>query len=134
MNKKDSVVLNHMRQSAKKRCTIPNANNGRAFMSCIILDNNFMTMSPIGINKYEMTTNHGTVHAEVDALIKLQPAKKRNTIINLAVYTTSRDGNKLMMSKCCDNCIKSIQVISKRKRYTVKNIYYINENGMLDKL
>ena len=134
MNKKDSVVLNHMMQSAKKRCTIPNANNGRALMSCIILDNNYMRMSHIGINKYEMTMNHGTVHAEVDALIKLPPAKKRKKIINLAVYTTSRDGSKLLMSKCCNNCIKSIRVISKRKKYIVKHIYYINEMGNLSKL
>jgi hypothetical protein len=134
MNKKDSVVLNHMLQSAKQRCTIPNANNGRALMSCIILDNNYMRMSYTGINKYEMNMNHGTVHAEVDALIKLPYSKTRNQIINLAVYTTSRDGSKLLMSKCCNNCIKSINIISKRKKYIVKRIYYINEMGNLDKL
>ena len=76
MNKKDLLVLEHMRESAKKRCKIPNANNGRAFMSCIVLDNNYNPISHIGINKYEMTMTHGTIHAEVDALIKL-PCKKK---------------------------------------------------------
>lgn len=35
---KQHIVLDEMLISAKKRCLIPNANNGRAFMGCIILD------------------------------------------------------------------------------------------------
>ena len=35
---KSQNVLDQMLISAKKRCLIPNANNGRAFMGCIILD------------------------------------------------------------------------------------------------
>lgn len=31
-------VLDEMLNAAKKRCCIPNANNGRAYMGCIILD------------------------------------------------------------------------------------------------
>ncbi len=31
-------VLDEMLNVAKKRCRIPNANNGRAYMGCIILD------------------------------------------------------------------------------------------------
>lgn len=31
-------VLDEMLNTAKKRCCIPNANNGRAYMGCIILD------------------------------------------------------------------------------------------------
>ena len=31
-------VLDEMLNAAKKRCQIPNANNGRAYMGCIILD------------------------------------------------------------------------------------------------
>lgn len=36
--KKESLVLEHMMDAAKVRCKIPNANNGRAYMGCIILD------------------------------------------------------------------------------------------------
>ena len=39
MNKnKYHNVLNKMLNTPKKRCCIPNANNGRAYMGCIILD------------------------------------------------------------------------------------------------
>jgi hypothetical protein len=37
-SKKQTLVLNEMLISAKKRCLIPNANNGRAYMGTIILD------------------------------------------------------------------------------------------------
>ena len=83
-----------------------------------------------GYNKYEMTLNHGTIHAEVDAMLKL-PYQKKKTKISLAVYTTNRDGTKLCMSKCCQNCLKSIDIIAKKKNYIVKRIYYIDEKGEL---
>jgi hypothetical protein len=37
-SKKQTLVLNEMLISAKKRCLIPNANHGRAYMGTIILD------------------------------------------------------------------------------------------------
>ena len=83
-----------------------------------------------GYNKYEMTLHHGTVHAEVDAMLKL-PYQKKTKRINLAVFTTNRDGNVLRMSKCCSNCLKSINIIAKRKNYIVDRIYYIDEEGLL---
>lgn len=84
----------------------------------------------VGINKYETTQNHGTIHAEIDALLKL-PKQKKLTTINLAVLTTNKVGNRLITSRCCNNCIRSIDIISKKKNYIVKNIYYIDENGKL---
>lgn len=38
LNKLHRRVLDEMLISAKKRCLIPNANNGRAYMGCILLD------------------------------------------------------------------------------------------------
>ena len=38
---KQSLVLDEMLDFAKVRCKIPNANNGRAYMGCIILDNKY---------------------------------------------------------------------------------------------
>jgi len=36
--KTQDLILDQMLISAKKRCLIPNANNGRAYMGAIILD------------------------------------------------------------------------------------------------
>lgn len=36
--KTHDLVLDQMLDSAKKRCLIPNANNGRAYMGAVILD------------------------------------------------------------------------------------------------
>jgi hypothetical protein len=33
-----STILNEMLNAAQLRCRIPNANNGRAYMGCIILE------------------------------------------------------------------------------------------------
>jgi len=78
-----------------------------------------------------MSLKHHTVHAEVDAMLKL-PIQKNKKKINLAVFTTNKEGTILRMSKCCDNCLKSIYLISKRKNYIIHKIYYIDENGNLD--
>ena len=83
-----------------------------------------------GYNKYEMNLNHGTIHAEVDAMLKL-PYQKKTKRISLAVFTTNRDGSILRMSKCCQNCLKSIDIIAKRKNYIIKDIYYIDEEGQI---
>jgi hypothetical protein len=78
-----------------------------------------------------MTLQHGTVHAEVDVMLKL-PIQKKTKIINLAVFTTNKTGEKLIMSKCCNNCLRSINIIAVKKNYIVKKIFYINENNELD--
>ena len=84
-----------------------------------------------GYNQYEMSLMHHTLHAEVDAMLKL-PIQKTKKKINLAVFTTNKQGTILRMSKCCDNCLKSIDLISKKKNYIVKKIYYIDETGSLN--
>jgi len=38
LNKMHQVVLDEMLTAAQIRCRIPNANNGRAYMGCIVLD------------------------------------------------------------------------------------------------
>jgi len=38
LNKMHQVVLDEMLSAAQIRCRIPNANNGRAYMGCIVLD------------------------------------------------------------------------------------------------
>ena len=75
-----------------------------------------------------MTLSHGTIHAEVDAMLKL-PYQKNKKRISLAVFTTNKEGTILRMSKCCDHCLISIHIIAAKKNYIIKNIYYINEEG-----
>lgn len=41
MSKKELIVLQHMYEQAPRRSLIPNANNGRAYMSCLILDDKY---------------------------------------------------------------------------------------------
>lgn len=40
MNKKKQVI-DLMEKSALHRCQIPNSNNGRAYMSCLVLDKRY---------------------------------------------------------------------------------------------
>ena len=41
MSKKEMLVLEHMYEYAPKRASIPNANNGRAYMACLVLDEKY---------------------------------------------------------------------------------------------
>jgi hypothetical protein len=84
----------------------------------------------VGFNKYETTINHGNIHAEVDALLKL-PYQQKPKKISLGIFTTNKQGTILRMSKCCINCERSIQIICKKKKYIIKHIYYIDEEGQL---
>ena len=80
-----------------------------------------------------MDNNNNTIHAEVDALLKLKTVKKQEKI-NIAVFRTNKQGNKLMMSKCCNNCEKSIKLICKRKNYKINKIYYVDEQSNIKTL
>lgn len=40
-NKEQFLVWQHMIEYASIRATIPNANNGRAYMACVILDDRY---------------------------------------------------------------------------------------------
>lgn len=84
-----------------------------------------------GYNKYETTLQHGTIHAEVDALIKL-PYQTTPKKIIICIFNTNKSGTILKMSKYCENCEKSIHLFSKKRNYIIKKIYYINEYGELD--
>lgn len=73
-----------------------------------------------------------TVHAEVDASMKLQIChKKRREKVSLVVFRTNRKGNSLMMSKPCNNCIIKTHKILYSKGYLLKSIYYIDTCGDL---
>lgn len=73
-----------------------------------------------------------TVHAELDASMKLKPShKKRKEKVSLVVFRTNRKGDNLMMSKPCNNCIIKTHKILNRKGFNLKSIYYTNNDGEL---
>lgn len=131
MNKKNAIVFDYMTKYADTRSKIPNANNGRAYMCCLILNNNMSKIYSIGINKYEIDKNHKTIHAEIDAIIKLNHNKKKTERINIIVLTTNKKGDKLIKSECCNNCIHSLFIMSSKKNYIINKIYYMNDKSEL---
>ena len=72
--------------------------------------------------------NKDCLHAEVDCVSKLKYSEKC-VPINLVVFRTNNKGDKLMMAKPCENCIKSINFTLKRKNYCLKKLCYSNEDG-----
>jgi deoxycytidylate deaminase len=63
-----------------------------------------------------------TIHAEHDAINKL-PYSEKQTNINLLVVRFTKN-NKLCMSKPCEQCIRNMIILSPRKNYNIKNVYY----------
>lgn len=80
-------------------------------------------------------TYYDSLHAEVDAIKKLPINKnKKKNKINIFVFRISRSKkHNLVMSRCCNNCINSLYKISEEKNYRIKNIYYTNDNGEIEK-
>jgi len=72
--------------------------------------------------------NKDCVHAEVDCVSKLKFSEKC-VPINLLVFRTNNKGDKLMMSKPCENCLKTIDFTLKKKNYRLKKLCYTDEEG-----
>ena len=64
----------------------------------------------------------------MDCVSRLKKSEKC-VPINLVVFRTNNDGNKLMMAKPCKNCLNYIDFTLKKKNYKLKKLYYSNENG-----
>ena len=86
-----------------------------------------------GINKYNVDNMNGTIHAEVDAINHMKETKKRKKV-NLFVFRTNNKGDKLMMAKPCQNCMRYINTNIQKKGYRLKNIYYSDYEGNIIKL
>lgn len=74
------------------------------------------------------------VHAEYDALSKLEPLRNRKRLvsINLLVVRLSSK-NKIQSSKPCHHCIEMMKIFPAKIGYTINNIYYSHENGSIIK-
>jgi hypothetical protein len=127
------IILYFRSKFAEIRNKIPNANGGKKFIICVITDKNFNSIESVGFNKYETTINHGTIHAEIDAFLKLKKQKSVKKI-NVMIFRTNKDNQHLMLSKCCENCLYSMKLISEKKKYKIINIYYTNEFGDITKI
>lgn len=89
----------------------------------------------IGINTVgNDNDNTPGIHAEIDAIRKLQPLKikKRLEPVNLLVVRILRN-NQLKNSKPCFNCTKKMDQFSQQKGYKIKNVYYSNDLGNIIK-
>lgn len=74
--------------------------------------------------------NKDCVHAEVDCVSKLKKSEKCIPL-NLVVFRTNNNGDKLMMSKPCQNCLNTIDFTLKRKNYNLKKIWYTDDIGKI---
>ena len=95
----------------------------------------------LGMNQYGVSKRlnkdnyYDSLHAEMDAMNKLLINKKNKMIkINIFVFRISRSKKRnLMLAKCCDNCYKGLYSIAKQKNYKIKNIFFTNNEGVIEK-
>ena len=83
-----------------------------------------------GLNKYNVNGDIDTIHAEVDAVQHL-PFTNKKKKIDILVIRTNKKGNRLLMSKPCDHCLKYMIENVKRKGYTLKRIYYTENEKII---
>lgn len=87
-------------------------------------------MNQYNINNNASSQNNDSIHAEVDCVKQLKKMEKL-TYINLIVFRTNSCGNILMMSKPCNNCLKTIDTTLYKKNYRLKNLYYTDNNYII---
>jgi hypothetical protein len=70
------------------------------------------------------------VHAEYDAIRKLQPLDKKKKPKHIIILVIRISGkNKLQSSKPCANCINIMKTLPLRLGYKITNVYYSNSDG-----
>ena len=85
-----------------------------------------------GINKYKINKNNDTIHGECDCIDNLPKNKNKKYIkIDLFVSRTNPKGNRLLMSKSCNNCIKYVNEKGKKKGYIINKIYYVDDDSSI---
>ena len=114
-----------------KRSKILNENNGKTYMSCIIIDKVNHNVTQTGINYYNINNKFISLHAEVNSVNNLVFTNKRKKI-NIFVFRTNKQGNVLTMSKPCNQCIEYIYNNIYNKGYRLNKIYYTDFNGKIN--
>ncbi len=128
-----SIYSNNNECIVKKPCKLV----GHSYhIACVFTENNkTCNILSIGMNKYN--TNDVSIHAEVEAFNKLKSNRvskktKKLSSVNLMVIKTNKQfiyGNSLP----CIMCLKSITKLSNIKGYKLKNIYYSDCCGNIQK-
>lgn len=86
-----------------------------------------------GYNKYEMSMNHDTIHAEVDATMKLKKSDKLKPI-DVFVFRIDKTFEKNMLAKPCENCINYMKINLARKNYKLRKIYFTKHDEIIDSI
>lgn len=74
------------------------------------------------------------IHAEHDAIQKLKPLKRNKKLVPIHLLVIRISGkNKLQPSKPCVNCIKTMHNLPKQLGYSIKHVYYSDDNGEIIK-
>lgn len=83
-----------------------------------------------GINYYNVDLNATSLHAEVDAVNNLRPHHgKRPKKVNIIVLRTNNKGDRLMLAKSCEPCMKYMRRELPKKGYHVQKAWYSNDEG-----
>lgn len=74
------------------------------------------------------------IHAEYDAIRKLQPLKRQRRLININILVIRLSGkNKLQSSKPCFSCVETMKTLPQKLGYNVQRVYYSNSDGYIVK-
>jgi len=131
VNKKIDIDMIEKRLVKSNLCKCNLSNH----IACVFYKkNNNIFKINTGINNYiNINKNQSTIYAEISALNKLKYVQsKKCKKINLLVIKVSYTG-KIGNSKPCIKCIEKMHCLPIEKGYSIKNIYYSDENGKIIK-
>ena len=83
-----------------------------------------------GINYYNVDLKGTSIHAEVDAMNNLKPNYKSKPIkVNIIVLRVNNKGDRLLLSKSCEPCMKYMKQQLAFKHYKVHKAWYTDNDG-----
>lgn len=86
-----------------------------------------------GYNKYNLHGTTRTIHAEIDAVVKLKKNYSKNKSLVVLIFRISKDGNKILLGKPCNTCKYKLETIIRKKGYTLNKIYYTTYDETIEK-
>ena len=146
-SKRFCLPSNHNDENTSKKELINNTNclcGNYYHIACIFIGRgeNLISGKKIeilsyGINKYtDIDGIVPSVHAEYDAISKLQPldrkGKKNLYRCNIFITRFSK-GSKVGNSKPCYQCVLNIYNLPEQKGYQIKNVFYTDEEEKIIK-
>ena len=100
-------------------------------VACVLQNKHCLNNADVLSYGVNITTG---IHAEHDAIRKLMPLKRNKKLVPIHLLVIRISGkNKLQSSKPCVSCIKVIHNLPKQLGYSIKHIYYSDNNGEIIK-